>query len=776
MQRHINTKMILGILIASAFLLGSMVTPVAALQTNMVEEIFNYTYAPGANNHTYIYSPANDPSFLPSASYMHYNEDIDLTYYYYMNNGWSSFGSSGIEDTTELWGWTGFNTFSGGTYGNPSYLPNFYDFVGSDGSGAVVNTTIERRSFSLAFGQQTPVAVDSDFAYYGTLAISGQEFVHLTIASLQDGFSWTIIVSDPEGRQMAQTTGSGGDIVVLPFRPSIAGTYIVEVHSNAFNGERALFQFLPTAVSPQLIVPGEVITGTLPTGEIVILDETGSLTHDELVPTVKTYKVNPGTDVSSLSYSFNYPTPGDWGWTQGVSITFTSDAFTYGYNGGNRYRTSISYPDNDEYRFRDGVHYVTVMGGDNIDYTLYHEADVATELIVNQEFRIDNLFGHTETEVYSLTLTEDSVLKCNSTPTADFETTAFATFDDGYRFSYVIEDGSDLITAQYYYLPAGDYIFEVDVGMDSSEWIEFSTGPLITETSADIVNVGGFIVPTDPGHQYNFTITLDNLYNVSVPMQIVIWDQFYNVQWSQNPTLGTWFNGSSQIPHTTDESTLEYTLGSRVWSEDYAIITMAIYPYNNTAGIGDYFEDFAVNLTIDWEDVTHYYFEDTAIVDATTSSASHEFDFSDYTFAIESYALLVNTTPGTWYNVSISTINVDDLDQVTSFAPYNARTHFTNWGDLSDALQGAAPDWSIQFGAISDYIYLEFQIDRDNDDTGSFEIEIIPFDTHQLEHPNPLAPQGPDILAMLGGIALPLGIGVVIIVVVVVVYVKKFKN
>ncbi|MCK5265860.1 MAG: hypothetical protein KAR03_09660, partial [Candidatus Thorarchaeota archaeon] len=447
---HVNKKMILGLVIASAFILGSIITPVAALQVNMVEESFNYAFAPGDNNHTYIYVPADDPLFLPSSSMMYCNEGIDYTAYIYDNTGWSTATDGFPEDTSVLFEWQPFDSLSSGTLGNPVSLPAFFDFIGSDGSGAVVNTTIARRSFSLGFGQQTAVAMDSDYLYYGTLGISGQEFVHLRIACQQDGFTWTVRVLDPEGNRMGSVSGSGGDILILPFRPSTAGTYTIVLQSNANNGETALFDFFPEAIAPKLIAPDEIISDTLPTHEIVSLEGGGSFIHDELVPTVHTYKVDPGNDVSSLTYAFNYPS-WIWMWTQQPSITFTSDAWNHGTDTAYRYASTTSHPNYDVYNFRGGVHYITVMGGDNVDYTLYHDADVATDLIVNQEFKVDNLFGHTDTQVYSLTVTEDSIMKINSTSTGDFDTEAWVTFDDGYRYYRPMSDGSTLSTSNYYY-------------------------------------------------------------------------------------------------------------------------------------------------------------------------------------------------------------------------------------------------------------------------------------------------------------------------------------
>jgi hypothetical protein len=121
-MKHSHSKMILGIVVTIAFLLGSVATPVAALQTNMVEETFNYAFAPGANNHTYIYSPADDPLFLPSQSTIHFNEDTDYTRYHYESSGWSYSDFSYIEDQSLIWGWNSFSTMPSGPYGNPANL------------------------------------------------------------------------------------------------------------------------------------------------------------------------------------------------------------------------------------------------------------------------------------------------------------------------------------------------------------------------------------------------------------------------------------------------------------------------------------------------------------------------------------------------------------------------------------------------------------------------------------------------------------------------------
>lgn len=126
-----------------------------------------------------------------------------------------------------------------GSFGYGTNLPVFYDFVGVDGSGAVINAAIERRSFSLAFGQQTALVMDSDYISYGTISISGQEFVHLTVDIFQDDITRQVWIEDSEGREVGYDAGADGYIIVIPFRPSSSGTFIVRIYASPTSGALA---------------------------------------------------------------------------------------------------------------------------------------------------------------------------------------------------------------------------------------------------------------------------------------------------------------------------------------------------------------------------------------------------------------------------------------------------------------------------------------------------------------------------------------------------------
>ncbi|MFW9966958.1 MAG: hypothetical protein ACFFEA_07375 [Candidatus Thorarchaeota archaeon] len=772
-MKHINSKIILGIAITFTFMLGSLVAPVSALQTQIAIEKHNQAFPAGANNHTYLYLEP-DPLDRVSRSIIHLNEDLDYYRYSYDNTGWARSQSSGSEPANAPFYWMNYQGFSTGVYGNPTLLPNFYDFTAADGSGVVVNTTMETRTFSLAFGQHTPVMVERDSVYFGTLPITGQEFVHLTIDSRQDDVSWSVTIVDPEGRFMASSGGSEGDIIVIPFNPSIDGTYLVILQATPTSAINTLFDILPTAVSPERIGIGEVVTGELPTGELVMREDTGSWVHQELAPTVHTYKVWSPDSLASVSYAYNYPEM-FIGITQPPAIYFTNDAFEYGYNGGSRYVDIIGSPTSGVYNYIGDTHYITVMGGDNIEYTLYHQALDEMPLPVNREFQIENYFTIDDTRAYRMTLEEDSLLRVNSTAAGgDFEISTTVEFEDGFRVERNINDGAALASATDYYLPAGDYLVDIVVGSGVNEWIEFNLGPITTNTTAEIVRMGGFYVPTSVFQAYNLSLYLGNRDNVTVSLEITVRDMSDSSVANINVDLANWWDGSSLMTNPSYPNNATYSLSSRIWHDGYAFVGIcAHYVANNTLGATNHYEDYPVELTIEWVNRLGDLYWDTTSMDVTTTVDSNNFTLPWTGDTNEWYGIDLNTTVGTWYNVSILSADVSNFE-ATLFSEVDRRTHDIAWGDLDAAITGVLPDISFQFGAISETSHLRIYAERSGSD-GFLWIQITPMETHQLEFPE-ISPVGPDILAILGGIALPAALGVGIIIVVYVVYVKKFKE
>jgi hypothetical protein len=634
---------------------------------------------------------------------------------------------------------------------------------------------LENRLFSLAFGQHTPVLAERETTYFGTLAIGGQEFVHLTVDCRQDDVSWTVTVLDPEGRLMGQTSGFDGDILVIPFNPSTEGTYIVILQAFPTSATTVLFDLLPEAVSPQRIGIGEIVTGELPTGEIISRDDTGSWVHDELAPTVHTYKFWSPDSLASLTYVFNYPV---WlfGPTQPMSVGFTSDAFDYGYNGGTRYSDVDTSPTSGVYNYMGDTHYITVIGGDNIEYTLYHQAIDNMRLPVNQEFQVENYFGTTDTRAYLLNLEEDSMLRVNSTAGGgDLAITSITENEDGFRSERTLSYQPTLGLTSSYYYPAGNYLVEIAIDGGVNEWVEFNLGPVTTNTTVDIFRLGGFYVPTDVFQYYNLSLYLGSRDNVTASLIVRVLDMT-DATWTNTLVdLANWWDGSSLVTHPTTANNVTYMLPARDYPDGFAIVEVcAYYIANNTLGATNHYQDYPVDITIEWVNRLGDLYNDTAFFDVAVSADAHNFTLPLPGESSEFYALNLNTSAGTWYNVSIKSADASSLTAIL-FSNYDGRTHDMGWTDLNDNYVGSWPNMSLQFGAISNETLLQIQLSRNLGADGFLWIEITPLRTHSMEFQQ-ISSVGPDILAILGGVVLPVGVGVVVIVVVYIVYVKKFKK
>ncbi len=773
-MRHVKRKTVLGIVVSFAFLLGTLVAPVSALQAEIVVAEVNQAFSSGPANHTFLYVEP-DPDAFVSRSWIHPDEDLDYTTYRYDSGGWASPDSSVAEDTNPPFQWRSFQGFPDGPFSNPVLLPQFFDFSASDDSEFELNSTIETRTFSLAFGQHTPVLVETGYVYFGTLGISGREFVHLTIACQRDGVSWDIAVIDPEGRFITSYSGANGDIWTIPFHPSVDGTYIVVLQAFPSSGIYSLFELFPEAIAPTPIGAGEVVTGELPTGEIRFNEEHGSWVYEEMPPTVHTYKVSSTSGIGSVIYSFNYPI-WLWGPTQPASIMFTNDAFLYDYGGGNRYMDGDSYPSlSTGIYFYDGsTHYITVMGGDDTEYTLYHQAGVGEDLPVNEEFQIENYQGATVHRAYRLNLASDSFVRVNSSfDPADLSIMASANFEDGYRYDDTFSFDVDIVNAPEYFLRAGDYVVVLAIDSGVNDWLEFNVAPISSATDLNFARLAGVSVVTEPWHMYNLSLTLKSHDNVSVYLVINVYDQSGMQHMAAGTTLGTWWDGSSMISHPSLSNNITYMLGGVYYYDGNATVSICAYEvYNNTLGPpGDLYPDYPVEIEVEWvnrmDDVYDAYhdMENSASADALNITLSYE-DPGEY------HGITLNATVGTWYNVTVRTFNVTSSN-FALYTLFDSRTHVTPWGDLNDAYVGDIGNFSFQFGAISATCFLSVYIGLNGD--GWYWIEIEPMATHKLVLPE-VAEVGPDLLAMLGAIAIPAAIGVAVIVVVYVVYVKKYKT
>ena len=775
-MKHVNMKMVLGLAVSMLFIIG-LAAPVSALQTNIKIEIYNEAYASGANNHTYIYFEP-DPLNMVSRSTMHLNEDLNYLAYRYDYPGWSVGSGAFSDGTNPPFYWMSSYGWGTGPFADPIRLPTFFDYEAGDGSEHAVNTTMETRTFGLTFGQHTAVPVDAGYTYFGTLQISGQEFVHLTVDCRQDAVTWDVTVYDPEGRHITSysDTTNAGNIWTIPFKPSTSGTYYVILEASPSSGTFALFDLMPVGVTPQTIGPENIITGELSTGELVIAGETDSWVHEEMAPTTHTYKVNSRDAAASLVYAFNYPENWILTTSQPVSIMFTSGEFYHYYDGGIRYSDGVSSPVTGEYFFRGGPYYVTVIGGDNTGYTLYHKSNNMGALPLNDEFQFENYMGATVTHAYTLDVEVPSILRVNSTETgADLSISLTGNLEDGYRYERSLDFDTNIQDSDEYILPVGEYLVELVLADGVNEWVEFNMGPFVEDTTTAIVDVGGFIVDTDVFQMYNMTFFLNNHDNITVDFEVTLYDESGNPIYIDTMTLANWWDGSQLIPHDTYWDNHTFANNGRVYYETFAYLALCPYQVsNNTQGATNDYMDYPVNITLQWQNHLNDYFVDIEGLDVSAGTASHNFTLEASAGGTEYYGLLANTTPGVWYNVTVTTSDVTGFS-IPIRSHYDRRVYLIPWSAISSTTySGVIAEFTFQFGAISDSTFMDFFISRTGAE-GHIWVQLEPMETQQLlvEEVTPL---GPDILAMLGGVAIPAAVGVGAIVVVYIVYVKKIKK
>ncbi len=772
-MRHVNSKLLLGIVVIFAFLLGSLTTPAAAYQTQMVHKSYNESFTANANNHTYIYVPY-DLNLWYSEAFLHVTEDLDLTRYRYDNTGWASPDTSYAAPRNTHIDWMQYETFTNGPFGNPALLPAFYDFTAADGSVPSVNTTLDRWSFSLAFGQHTPVAVEDVLTYVGALAIGSQEYVHLFISSLQDDVDWEAAVFDPQGRYMGAVGGSDGDIAVLLFHPSGPGTYMVLFGAEIGAGTTALFDFYPQAVAPQEIALNQVVTGILPTGELVLNDESGSVIATEQMPTVHTYKVRSANDVAAVGFAFNYP-DGFVPETQLTGIYLTSNDFIHSELNGFRYGEGDYFVDNGDYYYRGGPYYVTVMGGDGTEYSLYNRVRTEGNIPLNREFLRENPYTDSRRYAYGLALEEDSVIRLNGTA-AVYNVYIVGTLDDGYRWESTIDYGPTIGASPQYLLPAGDYVVLVTANANTyDEYLELNIGPIQDATSADIERLGGFVVDSSPYTLYNLSVFLGNEDNVTVTSSIIVYDRFGAIVYNGAINLANRWDGSSIQAHPSIANNVTISL-LMPGSDEYGMV--AICPTNianNTQGATNHYADYPVEYSIEWVESMSSTYDGMTTLDVETAADHHNFTLGIPGSSAEYYGVQLTASEGTWYNVSIKTNDVTDVE-AELYSAYDQRTHHVGSADLDDSEVGTASNMAFQLGAISDDLFLVVRVTRPLAHDGFLYIEVTPFTMNELPEMDPIRAGGGDLLAALGGVAIPVAGGAIVIVVVVVLYFKKAKN
>lgn len=770
---RIDKKTLLGLIVVAVMTLSFLVTPAAAAQVNMKDETFERVFEADENGHTYLFA---EPTLLDMITSDYVDPDSDMSYERYKN------GNSGWDRTTGTFDEHGLNPViwrsssamtTDGIWGELTLLPTFWDIDGE------LNSTTNRRSFTLNMGQTTTVALESEMMYIGTLDTTGAEFVHLTVNSFQDETEWEYYILDSENNIIAWGGGEDGDITLTPFKPGVGIHYLYIGAASNYAG-LLMFDIHPQAIAPQTIPAGSVVQDSLPGSELSIVDN--SIVHTEKVPTARTYKYSSPTDLAMISYSFNYPEIMPLASPFMTSLTLSSDTYMWG-EGKMRMFYEFATPLSDCYFYKSiqgETYYLTVMGGDNVEYALYNSIVEDATLPVNEEFLLQNLNEDVAKKGYILTVEEDSFMKVNYTnyhSTCDWF--AYSVTEDMVMRQFNVGDDDYFPDAPFIYMPAGEYVLFATMGGDYVGEYEFNIGPITEDptTSIESFRVGGYKVPTNAIDFYNLTLELLTEDNVTATTDVQIFDRTGRSLVSTDYPLSNWWDGNNlmEYPSWTNKLVLPvYTMTT----DEYTLIAVSpIYVANNTEGsLTDVYPNYNVTYSLEWDVITDEYFKEIHTLNVG-NGATYVFNFelgpdSDVN---EYYCLKLNATRGTWFNISIIS---EDVTGFTSelFHNIGGRIHHTPWGDLDDNKVGTiGTELIFEFGALTDNPIFFFNLVRSLGSEGNLTVRIDPFVTNTLGDLPVLVPE----FDLFAGIAMAAPYIVVLgasVVVIVVVYVKKFKT
>jgi hypothetical protein len=563
-------------------------------------------------------------------------------------------------------------------------------------------------------------------------------------------------------------TVDGGDVKVLPFRPSGPGTYTIRLYPHAPDEGLLVAEILPVAVAPQTIQYGEVVDAVLSGSEFVMDAGSGSIVITEKAPTARTYKFSSNlTHAGRIAYSWNYPSfllPVHMPYQPELKIT--SDAFL-GNQRPMRYQTQLSGDIGHYYyqSFQGGSYYLTVIGMDEAVYSIYNEEIGLGQLPLNEAFYLENNHLNTHTVAYQLSLDEDVILKVNSTEyVGNYGWELFSVFDDmKYRITS-LADGSSFHNAPSYYLSAGEYLVKGYGNLPSSGDYQFTLGPVLDDPSTLEVSVGSVVGARFNVNTVNWYLTNISLLtqdNITVSADYDFYNTYGLLVSSYSNNLGNREDGGRWLDFGNN-----FTTRSLSNLADGFLVAV-ISPYqvqNNTAGPGNLYTDYTVEYGIEFEDRWSEIFNQTASITAEATSASHNFTLGDPGDVSETYGLSIACEEGVWYNVSVIVSDVSSW-YVLGYQNYTGWTQYLDWPSLNDRLVGSTgSEAAFQIGAISDEILLSFHATRALGGEGSFYVEITPLvsnQLHELSIESLGVPPGAIDWVLLGG-----GIGVVAVVVV----------
>ncbi|TXT55309.1 MAG: exported protein of unknown function [Candidatus Thorarchaeota archaeon] len=740
MGRKVNLS-----LFAMVLLFGSLILPVVSAAYTPAEKQTETQSLETANNgHAYLYEHGG-PNILDTHDYLEHDEDIDYTTYDYTSSSWSTDSGSynGPAYRTNYLKGTNYADYGMWHDGDP--MGYFWDFQNTTDE-VELSTTQQWYTFVMPIGEDVGLVVDSYQTYYGTFNVTTEEFFHLTITSNHDDIYIQGYVIDPNGQGVAYFEVNNGDIGIFPVPVYAPGMYAIIFEANVDSLGLPTMDLRIDSITPQVINFGESIEGVL-SGSEVGLDSNNDLIHDEMAPTIHTYKLTSNsTHPAYFEYAINYHELAPLYTMTAPSIILQTslNEFTYSADHYVEYLSNIG--EKHWYQsFGNNSYYLSFSGMDNIEYTLYHDQPVVPELPINEEFYVENYDVAGELMAYRFYLSQDAIIKVNSTEVnSGFDWDMI--YSDGTNFQWIgITDSTTFHGARHYYLKAGTYLVLLEANSwNSAGHYTVNLGPIVDGLGNYAVDLEDLIgVRFDVNvHTFNeFNVTLRNQANITVRSDIDFMTMYGSDVANYATTYSNRQNGLDWMAYSgVNMSTLQFgeSTDYRYFPDGYGILVISPYEVeNNTGGIvSDFYNEYTVDYGITHRDYTSDYINGTKSVDVGTSSVWANFTLGDPGDAMEYYWLVINCSEGVWMNFTVYTDDVTDYRFAALQESKRGCPQILEWDDISggSAWSSATEAW-YEFGSMSDQIILYIEIDRDLLDEGSFDILIQPYTTNHRESP-----------------------------------------
>lgn len=685
------------------------------------------------------------------------------------------------------------NYDSAGWFGPGYVLPTFWSFFNQT-NDLEMSMDLVDHVFPLAVGQNcTAVLVDSQ-SNFGLLNVTEPfEIQHWVLQSNQDGTTMYFGIFGPNDYLVYEGLLEGGDIQVVPVPYLGLGLYKLVIFVDT------TFRLLTTInvgvfnIEPIELAAGQLVEGVLSGSEWKVDQGNGDVIYDERAPDVYTFKVQtpPVGQVGRIRYSFNEPEfTGTYNtleptviWTSplydndAVPLVYTEDLSS---NGGLKWYQG----------FENESYYVSIIGQDNTEFYIINEHFTADLLPVNTIFYLDALDSASNVFAYNLHLETDSIIAINSTEYSSGFSWNIETIKDGVHYEKTIGDYNNFGSIYPVYLPAGDYLLTATpLSIFAYGQYYIHLNPVLDGDGIYTVDDSSFLnvrVPTAGINTFIANISLMTEANVSTTLRIHIFTPFGDRPYLSTETQGHVKSGYGWEVVGENKTSIILGMNGVHLDGDYAILSIAPYDTKNTTtgSPTNKLKDVVHTFAIDTAPYQSEWFNGTATMDASSGSASTSFPFDESQELYEYYLVHLTAAPNTWYNVSVASEDVDDIE-VSVYQPFHEYTQTIPWYHLDDTMVGTNTDFDVFFGTVSDDVYLSFFITRSAAvQPGYLNITLTPLVTNQLElidyeslslpsvGGNATIPPGTDWLAD-NGLVIAGGVGVVAVVVVVLVVLKK---